>query len=181
VVFSTDVWYRVWQKLVSDTTMHRQLGGAPPGRLAAGIMVRMIAGTEANLQEIVARAGCMDAIEEFYRAVDEGQAMRAAVLFTEDAVLDTDKVYVGKEQIMSFLQARETRPGKSLHVVSGPNVRVLSEDELEIDAVVQLYVRSEDGSPKFQRAGVYTHRCVRQDHRWLLAARTGRPHPISVD
>ncbi len=128
----------------------------------------------------MARFACMDAIEEFYRAVDEGQATRAAVLFTDDAVLDTDRRYSGKADIMTFLTNREKRSG-SLHVVSGPNVRHLSADEIEIDAVVALYVRGTDGAPAFQRAGFHTHRCVRQGNRWLIAGRNSARHPISAE
>jgi len=138
-------------------------------------------GDEPSPQELIARAACLDVVEAFYRLVDEGRAVEAGPLFTDDAVLDTDRRYSGKEEIAGFLTARDKRGSKSLHVLSGANFRLVNDGEVEVHAVVSLYVRAEDGSPRFERAGMYNHRCVRRGGRWLIASRDSRRHPISAD
>jgi hypothetical protein len=140
----------------------------------------VIPGTESSPAELAARAACLDVVEEFYRLVDHGRAKEAAGLFTADAVLHTDKRYSGKDAIVSFLTARDTRPTTGMHVVSGPDFRQESADQLDVTAVVLLYARADDGSPTLLRAGEYTHRCRRIDGRWMLAGRDSRRHPISA-
>jgi ketosteroid isomerase-like protein len=121
-------------------------------------------------------ARCRAVLVDFLGAIDRGQATRALELFTADASFAARGEQLrGRDQIATFLAARESEDRHTAHLVANDVARSVGDDEVELTALVFLHERQADGHYPIVRVLDTTQRFRRTKDGWRICHRATTP------
>lgn len=122
-------------------------------------------------------AQCHAVIVDYHGDIDRGRARAAIVYFGDDAEFEARGEQLrGRDQILQFLTDREARTDRhTAHVVANPVTTAVSDDTVEISALIMLHVRNGKGGYELERVLDTVHRFRHTPSGWKIESRTSKP------
>ncbi len=131
---------------------------------------------QVTLTSNAAAVGCHTVLIDFLAAIDHGHATTAVDLFTDDASFAArGQQLQGRDAISWFLAEREAETERhTVHVVANEVARQITDNRVELDALIVLLVRQPTGY-SIDRILDTTQVFSWTEAGWRIACRSTRP------